>query len=106
MGGEVFDVGSDRKALPPSPVRDDVMQPLKSVVAQVWLGIPIIPIMEAGASDSIYTMAAGLPSYGISGVGLDRNDVRAHGKDERLRATSYYTGVQFYYLYLKALTTK
>jgi acetylornithine deacetylase/succinyl-diaminopimelate desuccinylase-like protein len=61
--------------------------------------------METGASDSIYTMAAGLPSYGISGVAIDRDDVRAHGKDERLRVRSFYDGVDFYCRYLKALTT-
>jgi hypothetical protein len=40
-----------------------------------------MPMM--GASDSVYTMAAGIPSYGIRGVAIDRNDVRRHGKDER-----------------------
>ncbi len=102
--GEVFEVAPDRKALPPPPVREDVLGPLRQVAAQIWPGIPIIPDMENGASDSIYTMAAGLPSYGVSGIALDRDDVRAHGKDERLRESSFYTGVQFYYLYLKALT--
>jgi acetylornithine deacetylase/succinyl-diaminopimelate desuccinylase-like protein len=61
--------------------------------------------METGASDSIYTMAAGIPSYGISGVAIDRHDVRAHGKDERIRIESFYEGVDFYYRYLKALTS-
>jgi acetylornithine deacetylase/succinyl-diaminopimelate desuccinylase-like protein len=61
--------------------------------------------METGASDSIYTMAAGMPSYGISGVAIDRDDVRAHGQDERVRVESYYAGVDFYYRYLKALTS-
>jgi hypothetical protein len=42
--------------------------------------------METGASDSIYTTAAGIPSYGINGVGIDQDDIRAHGKDERVRA--------------------
>jgi acetylornithine deacetylase/succinyl-diaminopimelate desuccinylase-like protein len=50
-------------------------------------------------------MAAGIPSYGISGVAIDRDDVRAHGKDERLRVDSYYEGVDFYYRYLRALTS-
>jgi acetylornithine deacetylase/succinyl-diaminopimelate desuccinylase-like protein len=27
-----------------------------------------------------------------------------HGKDERLKVDSYYTGVEFYYEFLKALT--
>jgi acetylornithine deacetylase/succinyl-diaminopimelate desuccinylase-like protein len=60
--------------------------------------------MSAGASDSIYTMAAGLPSYGIGGVGIDFDDVRAHGRDERLRVSAFYESVEFYYLYLTALT--
>jgi len=70
----------------------------------MWPGAPVIPEMETGASDSIYTMAAGLPSYGVSGVAIDGDDVRAHGKDERVRVSSYYDGVDFYYRYLKALT--
>ncbi len=68
-------------------------------------GFPVLPIMEAGASDSIYTMNAGIPSYGINGVAIERSDDRAHGTDERLKIGAYYTGVEFYYLFLKALTT-
>jgi acetylornithine deacetylase/succinyl-diaminopimelate desuccinylase-like protein len=52
----------------------------------------------------VYTNAAGLPTYGISGIAIDLNDVRAHGRDERVRTESYYQGVDFYYHYLKALT--
>jgi acetylornithine deacetylase/succinyl-diaminopimelate desuccinylase-like protein len=36
-------------------------------------------------------------------MGIDYNDVRAHGRDERIRVSAYYKGVEFYYLYLKAL---
>lgn len=66
--------------------------------------MPIIPEMETGASDSKLTMAAGIPSYGLCGMGIDDNDNRAHGKDERIRVEAFYTGVQFDYLYLKKLT--
>jgi acetylornithine deacetylase/succinyl-diaminopimelate desuccinylase-like protein len=62
--------------------------------------------METGASDSIYTIAAGLPSYGISGVAIDADDIRAHGKDERLPVQSYYDGVDFSYHFLKAITSE
>ena len=103
--GGLFDHGSDRSAMAPPPLRPDVMAALRSATDQMWRGTPIIPIMETGASDSIYTMMAGIPSYGISGVAIDHDDVRAHGKDERVRVTSYYAGVQFYYDFLKALTS-
>jgi acetylornithine deacetylase/succinyl-diaminopimelate desuccinylase-like protein len=64
----------------------------------------VVPHMETGASDSIYTMAAGIPSYGINGVLIDHDDDRAHGKDERVLATSFYNGVDFYYEFLKEMT--
>jgi acetylornithine deacetylase/succinyl-diaminopimelate desuccinylase-like protein len=60
--------------------------------------------MQVGASDSIYTNAAGIPSYGIVGMGIDFDDDRAHGRDERIRTEAFYQGVEFQYLYLKALT--
>ena len=62
--------------------------------------------METGASDSIYTMMAGIPSYGISGVAIDRDDVRMHGKDERVTVESFTRGAEFYYEFLKTLTTR
>ena len=63
------------------------------------------PDHGTGASDSIYTMNAGIPSYGISGVAIDRDDVRMHGKDERIGVESFFTGVEFYHEFLKILTT-
>ena len=103
--GELTDHGSDRKAMAPPPLRDDVMNSLRGVAGKTWPGFVVLPIMEAGASDSIYTMNAGIPSYGISGVAVERADDRAHGRDERLKIDAYYTGVEFYYQFLKALTT-
>ena len=102
---ELSDHGSDRNAMAPPPVNPLVMESLRSVAGTLWPGAPVIPVMMTGASDSIYTMMAGIPSYGIDGVGIDRNDVRMHGKDERVPVESYYTGVEFYYEFLKKLTT-
>jgi acetylornithine deacetylase/succinyl-diaminopimelate desuccinylase-like protein len=103
--GDVSDHGSDRKAMAPPPLRKDVMTSLRSVVETLWPGTPVIPIMETGASDSMYTMLAGIPSYGISGIAIDHDDVRMHGRDERVPVESFYTGVEFYYQFLKKLTT-
>jgi len=89
--------------IPPVALSEGVMKPLREVVAEFWPGLPVAPDMATGASDSRYTNAAGMPSYGISGIAIDSNDVRAHGKDERLPVQSFDTGVQFYYRYLKAL---
>ena len=57
-----------------------------------------------GASDSRFAVVKGIPSYGFSGLAVDRDDVRAHGKDERIKTRDYYDGVEFWYRWLKSLT--
>jgi acetylornithine deacetylase/succinyl-diaminopimelate desuccinylase-like protein len=101
----VSDHAPDTKAFAPVLPPAEVMQPLERVTDSMWPSAPVIPEMETGASDSVYTIAVGIPSYGVSGVALDQDDVRAHGKDERVRISAFYDGVEFYYRYLKALTS-
>jgi acetylornithine deacetylase/succinyl-diaminopimelate desuccinylase-like protein len=66
----------------------------------------VVVTMTQGASDSRYTNAAGMPTYMISAVGYDRNDIRAHGKDERQRVDWFRRGVDFYYRFLKGVTAE
>lgn len=104
--GQVTETAPAAGALPPVPLRPDVVQPLQKVTAEMWPGIPVVPAMSTGASDGKYTNAAGLPTYGVSGVAIDLDDIRAHGRDERVGVASYYRGVDFYYRYLKAFTSE
>jgi len=90
---------------PPSTLRPDVMGPLERVVNQMWPGVPVVPVLDAGASDGIHTRAVGIPTYGLPGVFIDLNDDRSHGRDERLPVASFYEGVDFYYRFTKALTS-
>jgi acetylornithine deacetylase/succinyl-diaminopimelate desuccinylase-like protein len=92
-------------AMSPPPLNPELMGALQQVVGRMWPGLPIYPEMETGASDSVFTMAAGIPSYGLSGTAIDRDDMRMHGKDERLRVSSFDDGTLFYYLLLKTLTS-
>ena len=97
--------GLGPKANPPSPLRPDVMGALEKVVNQMWPGVPVIPVMDAGASDGAISRAAGIPTYGVPGVFIDINDDRSHGRDERLPVASFYEGVDFYYRFIKALSS-
>jgi acetylornithine deacetylase/succinyl-diaminopimelate desuccinylase-like protein len=104
--GQVVDTAPAGESLPPPPLRRDVFGPLEKITSEMWPGTPVIPDMATGASDGKYTMSVGLPTYGISGTAVDRDDIRAHGRDERLGMESYYKGVEFYYRYLKAVTSE
>jgi acetylornithine deacetylase/succinyl-diaminopimelate desuccinylase-like protein len=89
----------------PPPLRPELLVALDKAVGELWPGLPIIPTMETGASDGVYTSAAGMPTYGISGEQIDRDDIRAHGKDERIPQASFYRAVDFYYRFLRLLTS-
>jgi acetylornithine deacetylase/succinyl-diaminopimelate desuccinylase-like protein len=102
--GTLSPTAPDRESLPPPPLLPAVFNPLKQVTNEMWPGMIVIPSMVIGASDSIYTMQAGLPSYGIGGAAIEDGGNRMHGRDERLGVESFYTSVEFFYLYLKALT--
>ena len=102
-GGAVFPSAPTKGAMAPPPMREDVMRPLRRVTESEFGPIPILSTMETGASDSIYTLAAGIPSYGISGMGIDEGDDRAHGRDERIRVESFYQGVAFQRRFMQAL---
>jgi acetylornithine deacetylase/succinyl-diaminopimelate desuccinylase-like protein len=73
------------------------MLPLEKVTHQFWPGVPVIPQMETGATDGAYLRAEGIPTYGVSGVFLDIDDIRAHGRDERIMVKSFYDGVEYIY---------
>ena len=104
-GGEIHDAASDRRGYSPPPLNPEVMQPLDKLVGQMWPGLKVVPSMSAGASDGVYTSAAGLPTYMISGVAIDKDNIRAHGQDENVGIESFYRGNEFFYRYLKALTS-
>jgi acetylornithine deacetylase/succinyl-diaminopimelate desuccinylase-like protein len=102
--GTLSPTAPNRESLPPPPLRADVFGPLHQVTEEMWPGMLVVPSMSVGASDSIYTIMAGIPSYGIGGAAIEYGGNRMHGRDERLGVESYYNSVEFFYLYLKVLT--
>jgi acetylornithine deacetylase/succinyl-diaminopimelate desuccinylase-like protein len=89
---------------PPSPIVQEVFGPLEQVTHALWPGVPVIPNMETGASDGLYLRNAGMPVYGVSGVFLDADDIRAHGRDERIGVGEYFAGAEFTYRFVKGLS--
>ncbi len=68
-----------------SPLRDDITTAVRKAIDQHFKGLPIVPQMSVGASDSLYFRNAGIPSYGVSSVFLNPSDDFAHGLNERVR---------------------
>jgi acetylornithine deacetylase/succinyl-diaminopimelate desuccinylase-like protein len=95
----------DRVVAPAARLEPELMGAVESVTAAMWPGVPIVPTMETGGTDGYYLRPAGIPTFGVSGVFLDMDDVRAHGKDERVAVASFHEGVDFHYRLMKALSS-
>jgi acetylornithine deacetylase/succinyl-diaminopimelate desuccinylase-like protein len=89
----------------PSPLNPEVMKAIEALSARFWPGAPVIPSMSTGATDGSFLRNAGIPTYGHSGLAMNVDDIRAHGKDERILLKSFYEGVEYLYELVKMLST-
>jgi acetylornithine deacetylase/succinyl-diaminopimelate desuccinylase-like protein len=89
----------------PSPLNQEIVQAVERVTAEFWPGIPVIPTMSAGATDGLFLRNAGIPTYGTSGLAGDIDDVRSHGRDERVLVKSFDDGREYLYRLVKTLSS-
>jgi len=94
----------DANPSPPSPLRPDVMGAVESLTKEMFPGVIVVPVMSTGATDGLHLRKAGIPTYGIDGVFGDLDDVRAHGRDERVGVKQYFEGLEFQYRLIKTLS--
>lgn len=86
---------AEPKPSPPSPLTEEVMAPILEITESMWPGVKVVPNMSTGATDGLYFRNRGIPVYGVSGLFGDINDVRAHGRDERIMIESFFGGLEF-----------
>ena len=88
---------------PPSPLLDPkITDPMVSIAAKYWPGIPVIASMANGYTDATFLGAVGIPTYGIPGIWYDPDGNGAHGLNERMEVRSVYVGRDYIYDLVKA----
>jgi acetylornithine deacetylase/succinyl-diaminopimelate desuccinylase-like protein len=87
----------------PSALRPEVMGPIEKVTGEFWPGVPVVPAMSTGATDSRFMRNGSIAMYGVSGLFLDQDDNRSHGLNERMPVKSLYDGHEFLYRLVKEL---
>ncbi|PYQ99071.1 MAG: peptidase M20 [Acidobacteria bacterium] len=90
----------------PSALRPDVMSAVESLTRQMFPGVIVVPVMSTGATDGLYLRNGEIPTYGVDGTFGDIDDVRAHGRDERVGVKQYFEGLEFQYRLIKELGIK
>jgi acetylornithine deacetylase/succinyl-diaminopimelate desuccinylase-like protein len=86
---------------PPPPLSPEIVGPIEKVSAQMWPGVPVVPTLLAGATDGRFTINAGIPTYGVSGMFRDPDGGGVHGLNERIRVRTLYEGHEFLYRLVK-----
>ena len=79
----------------PSAIEPELLSGATALTKKMWGDIPVIPTMSTGATDGRFLRAAGIPTYGVSGIFSAAGETNAHGRDEKLRVKSYYEGLSF-----------
>lgn len=86
---------------PPPPLTPAIMGPIEKEAAKLWPGVPVVPILLTGATDGVHTNAAGIPTYGVTGIFGSSDGDGIHGLNERVRVKSLYDGRDFLYALVK-----
>ena len=94
---KVAPVATQDNGVPPVALTPAVLGPIEAVSHELWPGVPVVPALEPGGSDAVYTAPAGIPTIGVTGLFTDPDGGRMHGLDERLRVQSLVEGREFLY---------
>jgi acetylornithine deacetylase/succinyl-diaminopimelate desuccinylase-like protein len=90
----------------PSPLRPDVMGVVETLTKELFPGAVVVPVMSTGATDGLFLRNGEIPTYGVDGTFGDIDDVRAHGRDERVGVKQFFEGLEFQYRLIKALSSR
>jgi len=88
---------------PPSPLNPEVMAAVESISGEMWPGVPVIPTMSGGYTDSRWLRNAGIASYGVSGLFSDPGKSGVHGLNEQVDVKQLYDSKEFLYRLVKRL---
>lgn len=88
---------------PAPPLTPAVMRAVEDISTEMWPGVPLIPAMQAGASDGRFLNNAGIWTYGVSGMFAGAEGSGVHGLNEHIRVNSLFDGFEFLYRLAKRL---
>jgi acetylornithine deacetylase/succinyl-diaminopimelate desuccinylase-like protein len=85
----------------PPPLTPAVLGPIEKLAAQFWPGVPVLPILQAGATDGVFTNGVGIPTFGVEPVFVGPDLGHIHGLNEYIGVKSLFEGREFLYRLVK-----
>ena len=85
----------------PPPLTPQILGPVERLSAQFWPGVPVLPILQPGATDGEFTNAVGIPTYGIEPLFVGKDLGSIHGLNEYVSVQSLMECRAFLYRLIK-----
>jgi acetylornithine deacetylase/succinyl-diaminopimelate desuccinylase-like protein len=86
---------------PPPPLTAAILDPVKKLAAQFWPGVPVVPILQSGATDGQFLNAAGIPTYGFNATFAGSDLGNVHGLNEYIGVNILMQDRDFMYRLIK-----
>jgi acetylornithine deacetylase/succinyl-diaminopimelate desuccinylase-like protein len=96
-------ITEDPTESPISEPRDDVMAAVGKAVHARYAGVKLIPYMESGGTDGMHFRKAGIPTWGVSGIFMNPDEMYAHGLDERVPIEAFYGALDHWSIIIREL---
>jgi acetylornithine deacetylase/succinyl-diaminopimelate desuccinylase-like protein len=93
--------GRPRVEAGPPPLTPQVVGPIEKLSQEMWPGVPVVPLLLAAATDAKPLTAAGIPTYGVSGIFYEPDLGHIHGLNESIRVKSLYEARDFLFRLVK-----
>ncbi|MBT8071977.1 MAG: M20/M25/M40 family metallo-hydrolase [Gammaproteobacteria bacterium] len=88
---------------PISRLRPDVTAAVKKAVHARYPDIKVIAYMESGGTDGMHFRKAGIPTWAVSGLFMNPDEMYAHGLNERVPIQAFYDGLDHWSIILREL---
>jgi acetylornithine deacetylase/succinyl-diaminopimelate desuccinylase-like protein len=86
-----------------SPLREDVLLAVTQAVQGIHPGVAIVPDQASYYTDGSIFRAAGIPTYGVSGIFMKESDAFAHGLNERVSVEAFYDALEHWHALIDSI---
>jgi acetylornithine deacetylase/succinyl-diaminopimelate desuccinylase-like protein len=86
---------------PPPPLTAQILAPVEKLTAEFFPGVPVLPILQPGATDGEFLNAGGIPTYGIEPLFAGPDLGHVHGLNEYVGVKSLMDCRDFLYRLIK-----
>ncbi len=88
---------------PVSSLRPDVVAAVSKAVHTRYPDVKVIGYMESGGTDGMHFRKAGIPTWAVSGLFMNPDEMYAHGLNERIPVKAFYAALDHWSIILREL---